>query len=216
MPIQIQPTREQSHFVERFGLQAPAQAQMIRPGDDGLFVRRPRGDRDHTQAARFEAAKGRWGLIPLFAPDRDVPFTHEARGESAAAERNFYQPWKRGHRCVILAEALFRRGDDEGSVVRVSRDDGLPLALAGLWNGWRSPTGECVESFAVLTLPAQEDPTQRRAVFLRDAWIDDWLHCPVEETAAYLRPYALDRLVRRVVEADGVLPLPDAAPSLSL
>jgi len=30
-----------------------------------------------------------------------------------------------------------------------------------------------------------------------DAWIDDWLHCPVEETAAYLRPYADEKLVRQ-------------------
>lgn len=214
MPIQYQPTREPRHFVERFGLACPAQAPVIRPGDEGLFIRRPRGDREESAPpARFEAATGRWGLIPLFSKEREVPFTYEARGETAANERNFYQPWKRGHRCVILAEALFRRGDDDSTVVRVSRDDGQPLALAGLWNGWRSPTGECVESFAVLTLAAQDFPDQRRAVFLRDAWIDDWLHCPVEETAAYLRPYALDRLVRQTFPRDEeTMPLPAVAP----
>ena len=44
-------------------------------------------------------------------------------------------------------------------------------------------------------------PEQRRTAILRDAWIDDWLHCPVEETAAYLRPYADDKLARQTLPA---------------
>lgn len=209
MPIQYEPTRDARHFLEGFGLASPAQPPVVRPGGQGIFIRRPRGDREASaMSARFEAAEGRWGLIPLFARERDYPFTFEARGETAASERNFYQPWKRGHRCVVLADALYRRGGDEDAVVRVTRVDGRPLALAGLWNGWRSPEGECVESFALLTLPAVDEPAQRRVVFLRDAWLDDWLHCPVEETAAYLRPYALDKLVRRTFVRDPSIPLP--------
>ena len=83
--------------------------------------------------------------------------------------------------------------------MRVSRADGQPLALAGLWNGWRSPAGQCVESFAFLTLSAPDKVEQRRAAILRDAWVDDWLHCPVEETAAYLRPYADEQLLRQAL-----------------
>ncbi|CAN7657680.1 SOS response-associated peptidase family protein [Variovorax sp. LjRoot290] len=214
MPIQYEPSRDQRHYAAHFGLACPVQAPLVRPGGQGLFIRRPRADREGSAAAaRFEIAPGRWGLIPLFAKEREYPFTFEARGESAASERNFYQPWKRGHRCVILADALFRRGDSEDSVVRVSRADGQPLAMAGLWNGWRSPEGECVESFALLTLPALDQRELRWVVFLREAWIDDWLHCPVEETAAYLRPYALDKLVRRTIVHDPSIPLPERAPA---
>jgi putative SOS response-associated peptidase YedK len=212
MPIQYEPASD-AHFAESFGLASPAQPSVVRPGGQGVFIRRPRGDREGSAlTARFEAAEGRWGLIPLFAKERDYPHTFEARGETAASERNFYQPWKRGHRCVVLADALYRRGDSQDTVVRVTRNDGQPLAMAGLWNGWRAPDGECVESFALLTLPAVEQPSQRRVVFLREAWIDDWLHCPVEETAAYLRPYALDKLVRRAIVRDPGIPLPERAP----
>lgn len=214
MPIQYEPAKEKRQYIDRFGAAPPPIAPIIRPGDQGLFIRRPRGDRQRSLSpARFEVVTGRWGLIPLFSKEREVPFTFEARGETAAVERNFHQPWKRGHRCVILADALFRRGDDDETVVRVSRADGQPLALAGLWNGWRSPEGECVESFAVLTLPAPEQPDQRRVVFLRDAWIDDWLHCPVEETAAYLRPYGIDKLHRQTMARDGSMPWPAISPA---
>ena len=112
-------------------------------------------------SARYEVAPGRWGLIPLFSKDGEEFDTFEARGETAANERNFHQPWKRGHRCVILADAVFQPGED-GAVVRVSRADGLPLPLAGLWNGWRSPSGQCVESFALLTLNAPAQIERRR------------------------------------------------------
>lgn len=212
MPTHYQAASEPSHFARRFGLVFHPEASIVRPGQQGFFVRRPRADpvgNDviHDPLARFELAGGRWGLIPLFSKDGEDLSTYEARSETASAERNFYQPWKRGHRCVILANAVFQPGATEGSSVRVSRADGEPLALAGLWNGWRSPAGQCVESFALLTLGAPDhpdhpgQPEQRRTAILRDAWIDDWLHCPVEETAAYLRPYADDKLVREVLAA---------------
>jgi putative SOS response-associated peptidase YedK len=208
MPIQYEPARDARHFDDYFGLASPAQPSVVRPGRRGVFIRRPRGDRENSAiTARFEAAEGRWGLIPPFAEDREYPLTFEARGETAASERDFCQPWRRGHRCVVLADALYRRGDSEDTVVHVSRVDGQPLAMAGLWDGWRAPDGECVESFALLTLPAVDLPQERRVVFLREAWIDDWLHCPVEETTAYLRPYALDKLVRRTILRGPAVPI---------
>ena len=205
MPTHYQAASEPLHFAQRFGLACRPEASIVRPGEQGLFVRRPRAD-DTAQdsLARFQIAPGRWGLIPLFSKDGQDLHTHEARGETAFAERNFYQPWKRGHRCVILADAVFQDADIEGHTVRVSRTDGQPLALAGLWNGWRSPAGECVESFALLTFGVPGRPEQRRTAILRDAWIDDWLHCPVEETAAYLRPYADDKLARQTLPAASV------------
>jgi putative SOS response-associated peptidase YedK len=207
MPIQYQPAAERHHFKERFDLDCRAEASIVRPDEQGIFVRRPRADGLGTNAsARYEAASGRWGLIPLFSKDGKDAGTAEARSETAATERNFYQPWKRGHRCVMLADALFRHGDTDDEVVRVSRADGLPIAIAGLWNGWRAPNGDCVESFAMLTLAAEEQPAQRRVVFLRDAWVDDWLHGPVEETAAFLRPYGLDKLVRETMPRESLMP----------
>jgi putative SOS response-associated peptidase YedK len=199
MPNYYKAASESSHFAKRFGIAVEPQGSIVRPGQQGHFVRRPRADVAlHREVARYEIAPGRWGLIPLFSKDGLDADTFEARGETAFSERNFYQPWKRGHRCVILADSIFQPGATEGSRVRVSRADGQPLSLAGLWNGWRSPAGQCVESFALLTIDAAGTPEQRRAVILRDAWVEDWLSCPVEETSAYLRPYA-DALLREPV-----------------
>jgi putative SOS response-associated peptidase YedK len=192
-----EPASDPRHFKQLFQLDCAIPASPVRPGDQGLFIRLPRGERkQEAETVGFEASTGRWGLIPLFAATRDYPDTFEAPAETAPIVRNFLQPWKRGHRCVVLANALFRRGAQNTATVRVARADGMPLALAGLWNGWRSPEGDCVESFALLTLPSLECPGERRVVFLREGWLVDWLQCPVEEAAAYLRPYDLDKLAR--------------------
>ena len=214
MTIVYEPTRDLSHYRRRFELEGISLPPLLWPTGQGAFVRRPRPDRAGMHPdAQFEVAPGRWGLIPLFASHRDYPATFEARGETAAAERDFHQPWKRGHRCIVLADALYRRNDANQKVMRVSREDGQPLALAGLWNGWRSPEGECVESFALLTLPAEDQPGERRVVFMREGWLQEWLHCAVEEAAAYLRPYDLRQLARSEISA---LPsAPAIAPSLT-
>lgn len=215
--MHYEPTREPHHFMGRFRLASPPQQPpRVHPGDTGLFIRRPRGGRpigdtsdEALDALRVEAVLGHWGLLRGAPPpgSSTPPSLYEAPGETAAATPEFGGPWRRGHRCVVLADAVWRDGETEGSIVRVSRPDGEPLALAGLWHGWRLPDGECLESFALLTLPAEDHPMQRRIVFLRDAWIDDWLQCPVEETTAYLRPYVLDRLVRQTLAVDDA-PLP--------
>ena len=196
-----QPTPLRDDYVARFGVDAVPPADMhVHPGDIGTFVRRPRADRlGSTVLARFEASRGRWGLIPLFSKDGLDPL-FEAQAETAAGERNFLQPWKRGHRCVVLAEALFEDDARTGTLVRLSRRDKKPLAIAGLWNGWRSPEGQCVESFAMLTVgTATAGVHRRQPAILHDEWLDDWLNCPVEETAAFLRHTAAAELVRAAV-----------------
>ena len=196
-----QSAREREPYAVRFGIAfQPGPQHAVQPGEPGIFVRRPRADHPGSlkPLSRFEAVTGRWGLIPLFSKDGEDPL-FEAAAETAATERNYLQPWKRGHRCVVLADALVIEGKDgPGSLQHLSRADGKVLAVAGLWNGWRSPQGQCVESFAMLTVRCEGG--QRHPALLHDAWLEDWLACPVEETTAFLRPYSPEsELVRREV-----------------
>lgn len=212
MAIIYQPSRDWDQYQRRFQVAAVASAEFVSPTEQGMFIRRPRLDRaGERPVSRFEASTGRWGLIPLFAGDRDYPGTFEARAETVSFEPDFLQPWKRGHRCIVLADALYRQRANGSGVVRVARADGQPLALAGLWNGWRSPEGMCVESFALLTLPSEERRGERWIVFLRDGWIEDWLHCAVEEAGTFLRPFDSRLLVRTVADV-----LPTSIPSTLL
>ena len=46
MPIQYEPTRDQRHYSD-FGVACPVQAPLVRPGEQGLFIRRPFFERIH-------------------------------------------------------------------------------------------------------------------------------------------------------------------------
>jgi putative SOS response-associated peptidase YedK len=204
MSIRYLAAHEHPHYLRQFGIEPLPAPREVRVGEQGVFVRRPRADRlVGGVVPSLEAATGRWGLIPLFSLDGLDRSTHEAASETAATERNFLQPWKRGHRCVVVVNASFELLS-AGAMVRIARADGKPFCIAGLWNGWRSPEGACVESFAMLTIDAsrnrlpqlkRNDSPQRMPVVLPDAWVDEWFNAPVEETAAFLRPYPLHELV---------------------
>jgi len=203
-----QSVHDRDDYVSRFGIDnVPAlhAAATVEPRQQGVFVRRPRADHPGSSGnlSQFEAASGRWGLIPLFSKDGEDPL-FEAQAETAFGERNFFQPWKRGHRCVVLAEAIFETDAVTGTLIRRARMDGKALSMAGLWNAWRSPQGQCVESFALLSVNARDphSPGRRMAALLHDAWLDDWLNCPVEETSAFLRPFGDNELVSSEAEPE--------------
>ena len=60
----------------------------------------------------------------------------------------------------------------------IARADGQPLAFAGIWEGWRSPEGEVLRTFAILTTGANAEMRavhDRMPVVLEpDAW-PTWL-----------------------------------------
>jgi putative SOS response-associated peptidase YedK len=39
----------------------------------------------------------------------------------------------------------------------IARADGQIMALGGLWEGWRSPEGEILRTFVIITVPASPD-----------------------------------------------------------
>jgi putative SOS response-associated peptidase YedK len=88
---------------------------------------------------------------------------------------------------------------------RIARADGEPMGIAGLWSWWKSPKGELIHSYAMLTINAAEHtlmnqlhkPTdeKRMVVILPSGAYDDWLNAPPAWTHEFLRQYPADRLV---------------------
>jgi len=79
----------------------------------------------------------------------------------------------------------------------VARADGAPLALAGLWEGWRSPDGEIVRSFAIIVTAANAALApihDRMPVILEEASWPAWLGETEDDPRALLRPAGDDVL----------------------
>ncbi len=149
-----------------------------------------------TNERPHELAWHRWGLIPAWAKDAKTGYRMiNARSETAAGKPSFRAAF-RARRCLIPASGFFewvRRGRHKQPVYISLRDRPL-FAFAGLWEVWRSPDGELVESATILTTVANRfmaDIHLRMPVILAPEDHEAWLRPAGTEThQGLLRPCA--------------------------
>ncbi|ARP90342.1 DUF159 family protein [Bordetella genomosp. 9] len=186
------------------------------PRYPGVFVRRPAEWESGDEAVpEREAVIGRWGLISAATRAENAAkaqklSTFNVRSESAAKSFTFGNAWRRAQHCIIPAEAVFEPDWRSGKAVatRFTRADGAPMGIAGLWDKWRSPTGEWVESYTMLTINADQHPLfkhyhrpgdeKRMVVILPDGAYGDWL-TGAGDIRDFLQPYPADQLVAEPV-----------------
>ena len=141
----------------------------------------------------------RWGLVPHFArPDARAPKPINARAETVATKPSFRDAWRNGQRCIIPAESFYEPDWRSGRAVptRIIRADGEPMGIAGLWSWWKSPEGEVVHSFAMLTINADEhllmrnyhkpNDEKRMVVILPEGAYEDWLTAAAINSGVFL------------------------------
>ena len=123
----------------------------------------------------------RWGLIPHWATDAKVGSRmFNARSETITTSPAFRDAFVR-KRCIVPVDSFYewKRDGNVRQPYRVVRRDGMPLALAGLWAGWRDPAADAVRrTFTIITTSPNEalaDLHDRMPVVIsEDAW-DRWL-----------------------------------------
>ena len=97
-----------------------------------------------------------WGLLPYFSksPQR-ARKPINARSDTVATSGMFKAAFVQ-RRCLVPAAAYYEWRDDPGGKVpfAVARRDGAPIAFAGIWEKWRSPEGEALQTFATTTTEA--------------------------------------------------------------
>jgi putative SOS response-associated peptidase YedK len=109
-----------------------------------------------AQPRRMEAM--RWGLIPAwYKTPNDGPLLINARAETVL-EKPAFRSAVTGRRVLIIASGFYEWTKDAAGARDpwyITRCDGAPLALAGLWQHWRDPaSGEDIRSVAALTVAA--------------------------------------------------------------
>lgn len=135
---------------------------------------------------RLEAM--RWGLVPAWwkKPLKDLPSTFNARAETVAEKPMFRSAYK-ARRCVVPASGFFEWTGEKGhrQPWYITRADGQPLSLAGLWERWSDPeTGEDILSATIIVCEANAFMSKlhhRMPVVLAAEQIGDWLDAPRPE-----------------------------------
>jgi len=195
-------------FERRFGLVPPQGTKVdVWPGYVGAFVRaHPQAEVGDTAVPATQALPGLFGLVPPWSLDtRIAQRTYNARSETAAAKPSFRDAVRLHQRCIIPAQAIFEPDWRTGKAVaaRIEGSDGEMLGIAGLWSSWKSPLGEHVFSYTMLTINADAHPVmnqfhkptdeKRMVVILEPQRYADWLnpHMPWEHFMVPCAPQAL-------------------------
>lgn len=137
----------------------------------------------------------RWGLIPPWAKDISIGNKMiNARAETITEKASFRTPLF-SRRCLVPADGFYEWQQDAGKQpYRIFVKSNTLFAMAGLWERWKSPEGEMVESFNIITTEANEfmKPIHNRMpVILKRADEKTWLESKDSaEILSLLRPYA--------------------------
>lgn len=128
---------------------APEARYNLTPGQAVAAVR------EHEGRRRLDALQ--WGLIPFWAKGSTIGRRLiNARLDSVAAKPAFREAWQR-RRCLIPASGFYEWSEPRDGRKRPyfieARDEPL-LALAGLWERWRTPSGEKLETCVIVTTDA--------------------------------------------------------------
>src|SRR6478736_5044359 len=169
--------RPASELAEIFGAEPlvddPGGHYNVAPTDDALVVVQ-RDERRGLTAYR-------WGLIPHWATEARVGAKMiNARAETITSSPAFRDAFVR-KRCLVPVDSFYE-WKREGTVrqpYRIVRRDGRPLALAGLWAGWRDPAADAVvRTFTIVTTTPNDqlaDLHDRMPVVLPDDAWERWL-----------------------------------------
>ncbi len=169
---------------------------------------------DEKATPEREILLGSFGLIPHWAPDtKGARHTYNARSETVASKPSFRDAWRSAKRCIIPAAAIFEPDWRSGKAVpaKISRVDGKPMGIAGLWSAWPSPTGEIIHSYTMLTINADSHPLMRNfhkqtdekrmVVILHDEQYGDWLSVSNEECRGLLKEYPVELFTAETASA---------------
>jgi putative SOS response-associated peptidase YedK len=177
----------------------------VAPTDPAMAVRR------HPDTGERHLDVLSWGLVPFFTKDlKKAQRPINARAETVAGSSLFKAAFAR-RRCLVPADAFYewKTVPDGKQPYAIARVDGAPLALAGIWEGWRDPAGEVLRSFAILTRRANADMAglhERMPVVVEEedwrAWLGEVPRDPAEillkAEEGVLRVWPVSRQVNNV------------------
>jgi putative SOS response-associated peptidase YedK len=154
--------------------------------------------RNDRETGERELVLMRWGLVPFFTKQlSDVKgiSTINAKAENVEKSPTWRTPFQK-RRCLVPASGYYEWKKLDAKTKQPFafrlKDDG-PLAFAGLWDAWKDPTGEWLQSFSIITTDANELTSSvhsRMPVILHPKDYSRWLERESERPPVdLLRPF---------------------------
>ena len=157
----------------------------------------------------------RWGLVPSWwkKPLKEVGSTFNATAEKIRAKSGmWWTPFLR-QRCLVPIYGFYEwQYQADGSSVRhfIKLRDAEVFTLAGLWDTWKQPDGTLLNTYTVVTCPANplmakihnkpnKSEGPRMPVILTGetakAWYDPGVELSPDERLGLLQPYSQEAMI---------------------
>ena len=146
----------------------------------------------------------RWGLVPFWAKEASIGYKMiNAKSETLTEKPSFRKPFKE-KRCLVLADGFYEweKTDKKNKVpYRFVLKNRQPFAFAGLWDVWKTPEGDTLLSFTIITTRANELMERihdRMPVILNEKDEAKWLDPEFKDTeklSSLLQPYPSEQMV---------------------
>lgn len=161
-----------------------------------------RNDGDHN---RLDLLK--WGFVPSWSKDMSFG-SHliNARSETVAEKPTFRHAIKY-RRCIIPSSGFYEwehsGGKKQPHYIQLAGQK--PMYLAGLWESWKAPDGNVIETFAILTTAANKlvAPIHDRMPVILNPdtftiWLSKSMHDPEQLQPIFL-PYPAAEMITHKV-----------------
>lgn len=144
-----------------------------------------------------------WGLIPFWAKDAGMGYkTINARSETVEKSPAYRAAFKH-RRCLIPADGFYewKRLKSGKQPYLIRKGDETLFALAGLWEHWKGPDDQEIESCTIITTRANDllaGLHERMPVIIDPGGYDLWLDTSVTETdllKPLLRPHPSENII---------------------
>ena len=143
----------------------------------------------------------RWGLIPFWAKDISIGYKMiNARSETITEKSSYKSPFQKS-RCLVLADSFYEwKGKGKTKQpFRILMRSRQPFYFAGLYSEWKSPEGNLIPSYTIITTEPNElvaSIHNRMPVILAKDAALTWLTAGTEEIDLLnlLRPYPVEEM----------------------
>ena len=198
-----------SAFKSSFGIALPLcnQHKNVLAGTKSFFIKKRSGSlSDDGDSPEKDVCLGFFGLSPQWSDTTSDHASYNTSYEAIHKSAVFAQAWNTGKRCIIPASAVFEPDLTSGQIKEacISRVDGTPLGIAGIWWSISLPDGKSVQCFTMLTVDAEDYPLMQSLLMSNDAKrmvvildrddYTNWLDGGVSEAAKFVRLYPATQL----------------------
>ncbi|HPG07052.1 MAG TPA: SOS response-associated peptidase [Saprospiraceae bacterium] len=138
----------------------------------------------------------RWGLIPFWAKDEKIGYKMINARIETLLEKSSFRTAVQKRRCLIPADGFYewKKNGKAKQPYRIVATNTDLFAFAGIWENWKNPQGEWIQSFTIITQPPNKVVAalhdRMPAILLPEEerlWLDQELKA--EDALELIKPY---------------------------